>query len=350
MINESGIGSNMNHPLTSNGAEVVEPQIDIARTTGRGSEITKEIIVIDENNKQNVVHQPIVMEDLDDTTYVPIKARINDYQGKPIEVEVMVSVSDLNKAAESLQMPEPRTFRKYITRETLLEKYNEITENDLDIFFEYLPDELSQDMTVYIVGYTIMKSVDKSVTFRRLKYLINMLETGIGTVSEHDQKIAEMYKTYINMTRDSIIDGFKWVTRAPRRPGKQLFLNRNTDVYETALITKEGDAELKRKLTENMKSKGKNVYGKRSDNNRMLSVSLSPQLYQMVKIAKTCYKGNLTAFISNLLIEDADRHGYIYDEVLRECLSEEEYEELLKENKIKSIDDLVTDIKSGVWS
>ena len=295
----------------------------------------KDVVFIAQNDASNNISRPVFMGNSEDSSLIPLKAVVKDIKGNPVEVEVMVSAADIQEAATRLDLGQA-DFDRYITKETFLEKYSNITDGELKDFFSYLPEEMSEEMVLYMACYAIMKINDESMTFSKIRRLVGVLESGGLIEMETDEKTARMYKAFLEMSSESIVNEFNWITRKTAE---------EKGSGSSATRSEEEDNEaFRRKLTENMRSKTKNIYGKRSEGNKMVAVSLSAPLRNMVLIAKTCYKGNLTAFISSLIIEDARKHGKIYDDVLKDCLSKAEYNELVEKLEIKSIAELVEEI------
>ena len=300
----------------------------------------------------NPALQEFVGADCQDDTMISGTFSFQDTHGDVVSIPMEVMLNDLNKFMVDPEASIQKTFREYITREMLQKNDNgkNITDDELEAFFGTVPDELSKEMVAYIATYHVLKDSAPDMTFYQAKQLVKAIQED-GEIKDSKKAVASMYRKMLEMTSQSIIGSFKWRIRAPRTPAFESQYNEQTKEYDTVLRPEYNDQQFKAGLIEYFENKNLSAYRKRSDKEayKVVTIGVSPILYQMLQIAKKCYKGNLTFYLSRLIVEDAEKHGYIYNDVLKECLTEEEYKEYMKESKIESAEEVIDNIRAGVW-
>ena len=254
-----------------------------------------------------------------------------------------VSLEEILDALRNTRAGGADFFDEYITRDMLHanEKTKDISDSDLILFFGYYPEVLSKDMAVYIAAYSVLKESNSKTTFSKAKKLVKAVQEDEAIESEIIRSEALMYHNLIRISAQGVIDSFEWRKRN-ENIGKE---NANNIVHGDHKEEAENkEEEFRQTLIENMESKGTKVYGKRGDDYKMISVAVQTPLFKMVQIARACYKGNLTKYMSRLIIDDAKVHGYTYYDILKTYLSEMEYYSYMQKWDIddaKSIIDLV---------
>ena len=275
-----------------------------------------------------------------------------DTRGDVVSIPMEISQNEVDGFLVDPEICVQKTFREYITREMLRKNDNgkNITDEEMEAFFGSVPDELSKEMVSFVTTYHVLRDSDPDMTFSQAKQLVDAVRNN-DEIKESKMAVASMYQKLIEITGQSIIGSFKWKTRTPRTPAYQLQYNEETKEYDSVLRPEYNDQQFKKGLIEYLENKNLKAYRKRTDKEayKVITIGVSPILYKMLQIAKKCYKGNLTYYLSRLIVEDAEKHGYIYNDVLKECLTQEEYESYMRENDIESAEEVIGDIRAGVW-
>lgn len=241
-----------------------------------------------------------------------VEAQVVTADGRVITISVPESTVAAGAMAYSYtkRLTKPPVF--YTTLNQVKQNMHDISDDDLQAFFGYIPETFTQDMVCCLAVLLLSKILigSSQLTYSETQDIITKNPSEFET--EEDKNLAYAYKTCYTNFKNSSIENFEWNTEMTEH------VSETQSVSEEDPLTEK--KQFKEKLVRNMEMKS--AYNSRDEKNKLISVSLSPDLFTMLQIAKCSYKNNLTSYVAGLIQDDILKHYDVYEEIFTEVSSD----------------------------